>query len=143
MTGTTIRTYSELIEIPDFEDRFRYLAVPSQIGTATFGHERWLNQRFYTSREWRDLRYFVIARDNGCDLAMPDHDIHAKLIIHHMNPMTRHDVIEHNDDIMNPEFLITTSLRTHNAIHFGDERQLPRPWIERREGDTTLWRRSS
>lgn len=141
MRGMMIRSYEELIEIPDFEDRFRYLAVRANIGTATFGHERWLNQKFYTSKEWRDTRHYVIARDNGCDLAMPGMEIHAKLVIHHMNPMSRTDIINHEEDILNPDFLVTTSLRTHNAIHFGDESQLPQPFVERRAGDTTLWRR--
>jgi hypothetical protein len=138
---TTIRTYSELVEIPDFVERFRYLAVRAGIGTVTFGHERWLNQRFYTSKEWRDLRHYVIARDNGCDLAVPGNEIHAKLVIHHMNPIRRADIIHREESIMDPEYLITTSLRTHNAIHFGDEGQLPRPFVERQRGDTQLWRR--
>lgn len=141
MRGTMIRSYEELIQIPDFVERFRYLEVRSSVGTATFGHERWLNQRFYTSKEWRDLRHHVIARDNGCDLAMPGQEIHAKLVIHHMNPMSRRDIINHEEDILNPDFLITTSLRTHNAIHYGDETHLPQPFVERRSGDTNLWTR--
>jgi len=110
-----------------------------EVGRPTFGHERWLNQKFYTSREWRNLRNYVIARDNGCDLAVPGYEIHAKLIIHHMNPMDPTDIRHGNDDIFDPEYLITTTLRTHNAIHFGDERQLPKPFVERRAGDTKLW----
>lgn len=139
MIDTTIRTYSELADIREFEDRFQYLMLRGVVGHPTFGHDRWLNQRFYTSREWRDLRNFVIARDNGCDLAVPGYDIHTKLIIHHMNPMDVEALRHRNDDNMDPEFLITTTLRTHNAIHYGDERQLPKPFVERRRGDTNLW----
>lgn len=143
MTDTMIRTYSELIDIPDFDERFRYLALHGNVGRPTFGGERWLNQRFYTSREWRQLRHYVIARDNGCDLAVPGYDIHTKLIIHHMNPMEIEDIRHGNEVIIDPEFLITTTLRTHNAIHYGDERQLPRPFVPRRAGDTDLWTRRS
>lgn len=134
-----MRTITELNTIPEFEDRFQYLMLRGVVGRPTFGHERWLNQKFYTSREWRNLRNYVIARDNGCDLAIPGHEIHAKLIIHHMNPMEVTDIRHGNDDIFDPEYLITTTLRTHNAIHFGDERQLPMPFVERRAGDTKLW----
>lgn len=134
-----MRTITELNTIPEFEDRFQYLMLRGVVGRPTFGHERWLNQKFYTSREWRNLRNYVIARDNGCDLAVPGHEIHAKLIIHHMNPMEVTDIRHGNDDIFDPEYLITTTLRTHNAIHFGDERQLPMPFVERRAGDTKLW----
>lgn len=139
MPRTKIRTYSELVQIPEFEDRFQYLMVRGSVGRPTFGHERWLNQRFYTSREWRDLRDFVIARDEARDLGVPGYEIHAKLIIHHMNPMERGDIRHGNDEILDPEFLITTTLRTHNAIHFGDARQLPQPFVDRRRGDTKLW----
>ena len=137
---TMIRTYSELITIPEFEDRFRYLQVRSEIGVTTFGFERSLNQGFYTSREWRQLRHHVIARDEGLDLGVPGYEIRTKPIIHHMNPITREDIIHGEEAIMDPEFLITTTLRTHNAIHFGDERALARPHlVERRHGDTKLW----
>ena len=139
MTETTIRTYSEVIEIPEFEDRFLYLMLRGQVGHSTFGGDRWLNQRFYTSREWRSLRNYVIARDEGNDLATPGYPVHAKLIVHHMNPMEVEDITHGNDDIFDPEYLITTTLRTHNAIHYGDARQLPKPFVERRPGDTTLW----
>lgn len=135
----TIRTYTELMEIDEFEDRFQYLMLRGAVGRPTFGHERWLNQKFYTSREWRNLRSFVIERDRACDLAVRGYDIHTKLIIHHMNPVQADDLRHGNDDIFEPEFLITTTLRTHNAIHYGDERQLPKPFVERRRGDTKLW----
>lgn len=137
----TNRTYSELITIPEFEDRFEYLSVRSQIGAATFGFERYLNQRFYTSREWRQIRNHVIARDLGNDLGVEDHPIHTKPIIHHMNPIEAHHIIDGEAAILDPEFLITTKLRTHNAIHFGDARQLDQPYVERSRGDTTLWNR--
>lgn len=135
------RTYSELIDIPTFEERYDYLQIRGQVGIATFGFERWLNQSFYTSREWRDVRHEVIARDLGLDLAMDDHAIHDKVIIHHMNPITIEDVERGNPDILNPEFLITTCHRTHNAIHYGDRSLLPQPYVERRPGDTRLWKR--
>lgn len=142
MIETIHRSYSELVEIPEFEDRFQYLMLRGVVGIPTFGHERWMNQRFYTSREWRSLRNFVISRDEGNDLGVPGYPIYTPPRIHHMNPMEADDIRNGNDDIFDPEFLISTSLRTHNAIHFGDERQLPKPFVERRPGDTTLWRRS-
>jgi hypothetical protein len=134
-----MRTYTELMSLSEFEDRFQYLMLRGVVGRPTFGHERWLNQKFYTSREWRDLRNFVIARDEARDLGVPGYEIHAKLVIHHMNPVEIEDLRQANDDIFDPEYLITTTLRTHNAIHFGDERQLPQPFVERRPGDTKLW----
>jgi hypothetical protein len=137
----TTRTYSELIAIPDFDDRYQYLRLNGSVGRPTFGYERWLNQRFYTSREWRQLRHHIIARDEGLDLGADGYAIYGKPIIHHMNPIVRDDIRHGDAAILDPEFLITTSLRTHNAIHFSDERQLPRPFaVERRPGDTTLWR---
>jgi len=134
-----IRSYSELSQLDGLEERYCYLALRSEVGIATFGTERWLNQRFYTSREWRQLRHFVIVRDQGCDLAVPGFDIHTKLIIHHMNPVTVDDITDGDGSILDPEYLITTTLRTHNAIHYGDERQLPRQLVPRRLGDTQLW----
>ena len=134
-----IRTYSELIQESTLEDRFRYLALRAAVGVSTFGFDRWINQQFYTSHEWRTVRNHVIARDEGLDLGVPGYEIHDKVIIHHMNPMTVDD-LEHGDSsILDPEFLITTSHRTHNAIHYGDETLLPRDLIERRPGDTKLW----
>lgn len=135
----TIRTYSELIELPTFEERFRYLMLRSQVGLATFGHERHLNQKFYTSRQWRHLRNHIIVRDDGCDLGIPDREIHQRLVIHHMNPMLAKDLIHGNDDILDPEFLITTMHKTHNAIHYGDESILRPKFVERQPGDTKLW----
>jgi hypothetical protein len=122
-----------------FEERYRYLALRGQVGEATFGFDRYINQQFYTSREWRQIRHYVISRDNASDLGVEGYDIHSKLVIHHMNPMSANDIIHGDDDILDPEFLITTTHRTHNAIHYGDESQLPRPLVERRRGDTKLW----
>jgi hypothetical protein len=134
-----IRSYPELRRIETFEDRFKYLALKGVVGDSTFGFDRYINQQFYTSREWRQIRHHVIARDNGCDLGIEGYEIHSKLIIHHMNPMTADDIVQGDEDILNPDFLITTTLQTHNAIHYGDERLLPRPFVERRPGDTKLW----
>lgn len=134
-----IRTYSELLRFRTFEERFRYLALHGSVGDATFGFDRYLNQMFYGSREWKMARHHVIARDLGCDLAVEGREIHDRVYIHHMNPMVSEDIQHGNDDILDPEFLITTTHRTHNAIHYGDERQLPRQFTPRRAGDTKLW----
>lgn len=134
-----IRTYSELRRLETFEERYRYLELRGVVGNSTFGFERHLNQKFYTSTEWRNIRHHIIVRDNGQDLGIEGHEIHDKIIVHHINPMTPHDVIGGIDDILNPEFLICVSHKTHNAIHFGDESLLPKPFVERRPGDTKLW----
>lgn len=134
-----IRTYSELSMIDDFEERYKYLALNGQVGAATFGYDRWMNQRFYTSREWRSLRHHVIARDEGCDLGVLGYEIHDRIYIHHMNPMSVEDIVHGDESILDPEFLISTTHRTHNAIHYGDEKLLPRPLVDRRPGDTKLW----
>jgi hypothetical protein len=136
---TRIRSYSELIRIETLEDRFKYLALRGSVGKATFGFDRYINQQFYVSKQWRDVRNHVIVRDNGCDLGVDGFDIHERITIHHLNPMTPEDIIQGDMSILDPEFLITTTLPTHNAIHYGDERQLPRPLVERRPGDTKLW----
>jgi hypothetical protein len=136
---TRNRSYSELRRIDSFEERFRYLAIRGEVGAITFGFDRHLNQAFYTSREWRHIREHVIARDEGMDLGVPGYEIFDKVIIHHMNPMTLEDVEHGDDSILDPEFLITTTHRTHNAIHYGDESLLPKPHVERRPGDTRLW----
>lgn len=134
------RSYDELVRLETFEERFRYLALSGSVGHATFGHERWMNQQFYTSRQWKQVRQHVIARDLGCDLGCEGYDIFDRIYIHHLNPMTP-DAIEHGDpSILDPNNLITTTHRTHNAIHYGDERQLPRQtYVERTPGDTKLW----
>jgi hypothetical protein len=136
---SSLKTYSELVTLESFEDRFRYLALRGVVGDQTFGADRWMNQRFYTSKQWRDLRHYVIARDMACDLATPEYDVNHRLIIHHMNPMRVQDILHDNEDILDPEFLITTTHKTHNAIHYGDERQLARPFVARSPGDTKLW----
>lgn len=133
------RTYSGLRSLRSFEDRFRYLALRGTVGRDTFGFDRYMNQAFYTSREWRHVRNEVIARDYGCDLGHEDHPIHDRIYIHHMNPMVVDDIVHGNDDILDPEYLISTTHRTHNAIHYGDESLLPRKLVERRAGDTRLW----
>ena len=134
-----IRTYSELRRLTDFEDRYKYLALRGSVGRSTFGFDRYINQQFYTSTQWRQIRHHVIARDLGCDLGVEGYEIHDRVYIHHMNPMTVNDIAHGEDSILNPEFLISTTHRTHNAIHYGDERLLPRPLTERRSGDTKLW----
>lgn len=133
------RTYSELCRIETFEDRFHYLKLRGILGKETFGFDRWINQAFYHSREWKSIRDQVIIRDNGCDLGVPGFEIYSGLIVHHMNPISANDLTEGEDWIVDPEFLITTSLQTHNAIHYSDESLLPRGPIERKRGDTTLW----
>jgi hypothetical protein len=134
-----IRSYTELRGIPEFLDRFRYLQLHSSVGVPVFGYDRYLNQLFYTSYEWRHLRYEVIARDNGCDLGLLEWPITDKVHVHHMNPMTVEAVVHRDDWILDPEYLITVSHKTHNAIHFGDEKLLASPMIVRRPGDTNLW----
>jgi len=135
----TTRTYSELRRLETLEDRFRYLELRGVVGAATFGFDRWMNQQFYRSTEWRHIRNHVIARDNGCDLGVPGWEIHSRLYIHHMNPITVEDLQEGNGSIVDPEYLVTVTLRTHNAIHYGDEELLPKVYVERRPGDTKLW----
>ena len=136
---TKIRTYTELSRIETFELRFYYLKLSGRVGYKTFGFDRWINQIFYKSAEWKAIKNHVIVRDNGCDLGVPGFEIHVGLLVHHINPMTYEQVERGDDCILDPEFLITTSLRTHNAIHYGDESLLPRGPITRRSGDTTLW----
>jgi hypothetical protein len=135
------RTYSELAELETFEERYHYLRLRGEVGEPTFGSERWMNQEFYTSREWRHIRHHVIARDNGCDLGIDGREIFDTIIIHHINPMTPDDIIHGESWIVDPEFLISTSHRTHNAIHYGDAGLLQQPYVERRPGDTLLWGR--
>ena len=134
-----IRTYSDLRRIPTFEERFDYLVLRGEVGTATFGFDRWINQRFYQSLEWRQARRQVVVRDNACDLGIPGHEIRMQLLVHHMNPITAEDLERGAEWILDPEYLITTTHLTHNAIHYGDSSLLPRPVVERRSGDTTLW----
>lgn len=136
---TMVRTYSELFELKTFEERFEYLRLGGITGIATFGFDRWINQSFYKSREWQSVRNEVIIRDEGCDLGIPGYEIHFGLLVHHMNPLSLTD-LEHGEEwITDPNFLITTTLRTHNAIHYGNIKLLPRGPVVRQRGDTTLW----
>lgn len=137
----TIRTYTELRTLDTFSDRYRYLALRGQVGAATFGFDRWINQQFYTSTEWRRIRQQVILRDDGCDLGIQGYEIHDRVIIHHMNPLTVDDIVhgEGDSSALDPEYLIAVTHRTHNAIHYGDEKLLARPLVPRRPGDTLLW----
>lgn len=134
-----IRTYSELRRLETFEERYDYLRLRGAVGRSTFGHDRYLNQRFYTSREWKHIRNEVIARDEGLDLGVDGYEIYDRIIIHHMNPMAPDHIIHGDDDILNPAYLITTTHTTHNAIHYGDRTLLRQPLVERRRGDTKLW----
>lgn len=136
-----IRRYSELIQIPDFRDRYRYLRISGNVGEETFGFDRYINQRFYRSAEWRRIRNMVISRDCGYDLAHPEHLIAGQILIHHMNPITVKDISNATEYLLNPDFLISTSLDTHNAIHYGDESLLheEKP-VQRLPYDTSPWR---
>lgn len=134
-----IKNYTELSRLHTFEDRFDYLRLQGIVGKVTFGFDRWVNQKFYSSVQWRRLRNEVIARDSACDLGIEGYEIYRELVIHHMNPITVDQIDDGDEDILDPEFLITTTPRTHNAIHYGDKRLLPRHHVERRAGDTRLW----
>lgn len=138
---TKIRTYSELIQLPTFEERFRYLQIRGVVGKETFGFDRYINQEFYRSSEWKSIRDFVIYRDNGCDLGVEGYEIYGKILIHHMNPVLPKDIENESEFLMNPEYLITTVLRTHNAIHYGDEDLLVKLPKERSKNDTCPWRK--
>ena len=142
MTTTNIRTYSELIQLPTFEDRFDYLRLDGVVGKDTFGFDRYLNQQFYRSSEWKRIRNQVIVRDNGCDLGIDDYEIHGRILIHHMNPISIEDLQHMSDLLMNPEYLICVSHHTHNAIHYGDESLIVTAPIERSQNDTCPWRHS-
>lgn len=139
MSRATIRTYSELALLTSLDERFEYLSLRGSVGAETFGSDRYVNQAFYRSQEWKRIRQLVIARDEGCDLGIPGYEIYDRIIIHHMNPMTLDEIEDGDGSILNPEFLITTTHRTHNAIHYGDPRLRQPAVIERRPGDTRLW----
>ena len=136
-----IRTYSELSMLTSFKDRFRYLKLDGAVGEATFGFDRYLNQLFYRSQQWRKIRDEVIVRDCGCDLGIEGYEIYKYAMIHHMNPITAKDIQDESDYLLNPEYLITTTQRTHNAIHYGDEDLLLTMPVERTKNDTCPWRR--
>lgn len=133
------RSYSELRRIPDFYDRLDYLHLKGSVGSQTFGYDRWINQEFYRSHDWKAVRRQVILRDNGCDLGVEGFEIQTGLLVHHMNPMSVDEVVNFEEWILNPEYLITTTQWTHNAIHYGTEKSLPRRLVERSPGDTKLW----
>jgi hypothetical protein len=133
------RSYSELKLRTTFEDRYEYLKLSGEVGKQTFGFDRWINQHFYRSHEWRTARDFVIVRDEGCDLGVLGHEIRRDVMVHHMNPILPEDLVRGEEWVLDPEFLITTCHRTHNAIHYGDASLLPRAPVERRAGDTKLW----
>lgn len=136
-----IRTYSELITLPTFEERFQYLRLDGSVGAETFGFDRYLNQVFYRSQKWKSVRDHVIIRDNGCDLGVEGYEINGRILVHHMNPITIQDLERESDFLLDPEYLISTIHNTHNAIHYGDESLLPQPPIVRARNDTCPWRR--
>lgn len=135
-----MKTYTELSRIPSYEERFEYLKLDGRIAEETFGFDRWMNQRFYHSSEWKRVRDQVIVRDQGRDLACEGYEIPGMIIIHHMNPIIQSDIVCCNSDIWNPEFLICVTKRTHNAIHYGDKSLLPSPLAIRSRNDTCPWR---
>lgn len=137
--GIIIRTYNELMQFKTFDERFEYLKLNCRVSDLTFGFDRYINQAFYRSQEWLSLRKDIIVRDLGCDLGLDGYKIYKTIIIHHMNPISKDDIINNTDYVFNPNYLITTCLNTHNAIHYGKES--PNIMTERRVGDTCPWRR--
>lgn len=137
--NTTTRSYSELEQFLTFEERFEYLKLGGGVGRATFGFDRYINQQFYMSQEWQNIRQHVIVRDNGCDLGILGYEIHRNILIHHMNPVSVEDIVHKEDWILDPEFLITTTHRTHNAIHYGVDKLHPQVVTQRSPSDTKLW----
>lgn len=140
MKNQTIKTYSELIKYSTFEERFRYLSLKGQVGEETYGFDRWINQRFYRSSEWRQIRDFIIVRDSGCDLGIIGREIPDHVIVHHMNPILVKDITDVTEFLLNPEFLICTSHNTHQAIHYGDESLLISEPVQRTANDTCPWK---
>ena len=136
-----MRTYSELIKMPTLEERFKYLKLGGRVGDLTFGSDRYLNQLFYTSDEWRKIRDFVIVRDNANDLAVVGFEIAGTVFIHHMNPISVEDILQHSEFLIDPEFLVCCSKRTHDAIHYSDESLLPKGPVERFQNDTCPWKK--
>lgn len=136
----SIRTYSELITLPTFSQRFKYLQLNGKVGKDTFGFDRYLNQKFYQSKEWKQIRDYVIVRDNGCDLGINGYEIYGRIYIHHMNPICAKDIQMVSDYLLNPDYLITVTHQTHNAIHYGDEELFMKEPIERSKNDTCPWK---
>lgn len=141
VTRMSIKTYSELVKFNTFEERYNYLRLDGAVGKETFGFDRYLNQLFYKSKEWLDLRDYVIIRDNGCDLGIEDRMIHGRIIVHHMNPISKEDILQRSEFLLNPEYLICTVKNTHDAIHYSDEDILIKNPVERRKNDTCPWRK--
>lgn len=135
-----IKTYSELIKIPTFEERYEYLKLNGKVSELTFGHNRYLNQDFYRSKDWQDFRRKIIIRDDGCDLAHPDHKLYCHLVIHHLNPITVEDIVNKRRCVFDPENAVCTMHKTHNAIHYGDISQINSILVERAPNDTCPWR---
>lgn len=136
-----IKTYSELIKLPTFKERFEYLKLNGRVGEDTFGYDRYLNQAFYKSKEWQSIRNYVVTRDNGCDLGVPGREINGnKILIHHINPITKEDILNQSEKLLDPENLITTIKNTHDAIHYGSSDLLYEEPIERSKNDTCPWR---
>ena len=140
---TKILTYSEMIKMESFIDRFRYLKLDGRVAEETFGFDRYLNQRFYTSKEWRDLRNLVIDRDRGCDLGVQGCEIYGTILIHHMNPVNEKDILNRTELLFNPEYLVCVSRNTHNALHYGDESLIKDRYtiVERCTNDTIPWKK--
>lgn len=137
----TIRTYSELIALPTFEERYDYLRLGGKVGEETFGFDRWINQKFYKDPEWLAVRDQVIIRDEGCDLAIPGREIYGRILVHHMNPITMDDIVQRTGFLLNPEYLICTIKSTHDAIHYGDKTLLATGPVQRSRNDTCPWKR--
>lgn len=135
-----IRTYSDVLMLPTFEERFEYLKLVGSVGLETFGYERYLNQSFYRSKEWKRVRDYVIVRDGACDLAHPDYTLYTDIVVHHLNPITMEMIRDGSEFLLDPEYLITTCSRTHNAIHYGNESLAPRLPTERTPNDTCPWK---
>lgn len=138
-TLTSVKSYAELRRFETFEERFDYLSLLGYVGEATFGYDRWINQQFYGSRQWKQIRNHVILRDMSCDLGVEGYELHSGLLIHHMNPITAEDIANGDEAIIDPEYLITTTTLTHNAIHYGNRDMLKKPYVERTRNDTRLW----
>lgn len=136
----TIKTYSELILLPTFKERYEYLKIGGKVGEDTFGYDRYLNQKFYKTKEWKAIRDYVIIRDNACDLGVEDMPIDGRILIHHLNPITKYDILNQTEFLLNPEYLISTTKRTHDAIHYGSAEIFTGEIVERRKNDTCPWR---